>query len=131
MNYMRGSKGPEVTKIQARLISLGYALPMYGADGDFGGETVQAVSNFQRDNNLTMDGVVGDSTWDKLFSASAMVQATIPEDSYMVTEKATANKSVYGGGIFSKIYSKKNMMYAGVGIALYLVFKNMKKKRRA
>lgn len=35
-------------------------------DGSFGGKTDYAVRQFQKKNNLTVDGVVGKSTWDKL-----------------------------------------------------------------
>jgi putative chitinase len=36
-------------------------------DGDFGNKTHAAVENYQRDNNMIVDGVVGNTTWTKLF----------------------------------------------------------------
>ena len=59
----------------------GYALPKYGADGSFGTETLNAVKNFQKDHGLTVDGVVGKTTWKALESSSEQEQlftVTIP-----------------------------------------------------
>jgi peptidoglycan hydrolase-like protein with peptidoglycan-binding domain len=47
-------------------MSLGYPLPKYGADGIRGPETSTAVSKFQSDNNLTVDGDPGPETVGKL-----------------------------------------------------------------
>lgn len=59
----RGSSGPEVKTLQARLLALGYALPRYGVDGDFGQETEKAVRAYQRARGLDVDGIVGPLTW--------------------------------------------------------------------
>lgn len=59
-NYlMKGDKGAEVKVMQEDLIYLGYDLGEYGADGDFGGDTEEAVKEFQRDNGLDDDGLYG------------------------------------------------------------------------
>ncbi len=51
---------------------LQYLLNDYDADlsvdGVFGGGTQRAVIEFQRDNNLTADGIVGRNTWNKLLN---------------------------------------------------------------
>lgn len=51
---------------------LQYLLNFYGADlgvdGNFGGNTQRAVIAFQRNNNLTPDGIVGRNTWNKLLN---------------------------------------------------------------
>lgn len=52
----KGCEGPDVKAMQAHLISLGFALPKYGADGDFGNETLAAVKAFQTRAKLTIDG---------------------------------------------------------------------------
>jgi hypothetical protein len=57
-----GCKGNYVSKLQNGLMDLGYQLPKFGADGDFGSETRNAVVNFQSDNFLQTDGVVGPET---------------------------------------------------------------------
>lgn len=58
----RGDKGTEVKEIQRKLLELGYKLPKYGADGDFGSETEAAVKAFQKDWGLKTDGIVGEET---------------------------------------------------------------------
>jgi hypothetical protein len=76
--YQRGSKGPEVTRIQERLKELGfYRGPN---DGDFGGGTESAVRSFQKSKKIATDGIVGTNTWAKLFA-----QEPIPVPS--VTQK--------------------------------------------
>lgn len=65
----RGDKGAEVKEAQEMLMRHGYKLPKYGADGDFGAETEKAVKQFQKDWDLTQDGVIGPKTWAMLMSA--------------------------------------------------------------
>ena len=54
----RGSKGEEVKELQK---ALGIA-----ADGIFGAGTEAVVKNFQQENGLDYDGIVGKKTWEKL-----------------------------------------------------------------
>lgn len=62
----RGSKGTYVKALQLALNARNYSVGSYGADGDFGGGTVSAVTRFQSDNGLIADGIVGPATWSKL-----------------------------------------------------------------
>lgn len=62
----KGSRGSYVTLLQTLLLNRGYSLPKYGADGDFGNETLAAVKQFQKDWGLEQDGVVGPKTWEIL-----------------------------------------------------------------
>ena len=64
----RGMKGDDVRRLQQRLMELGYALPRYGADGEYGSETVTAVKAFQRDRGLQVDGVAGEATLAALYA---------------------------------------------------------------
>lgn len=64
----QGARGNITKLIQERLISLGYKLPKWGADGGFGDETVEAVKAFQANNGLSPDGIVGQNTWRKLLN---------------------------------------------------------------
>ena len=66
----RGNKGEDVKYIQTILYNLGYNLGKYGIDGDFGSATEAAVKEFQRDNGLNADGVVGPLTYEALEKAS-------------------------------------------------------------
>jgi peptidoglycan hydrolase-like protein with peptidoglycan-binding domain len=58
------------------LISKGYSLPKYGADGDFGSEMYNAVIKFQKANGLTADGIVGPATWAALLSTTGSTTTT-------------------------------------------------------
>lgn len=55
---IKGDKGLRVEKAQLRLLELGYTLPQWGADGDFGNETEAAVKQFQTDHGLPVDGIL-------------------------------------------------------------------------
>ncbi len=59
----KGSTGAAVKELQTLLMKHGYDLPRYGADGDFGNETLAAVKAFQSDKGLEVDGAVGPITW--------------------------------------------------------------------
>jgi len=65
----RGQKGEKVKEMQELLMQLGYKLPKFGADGDFGAETEKAVKQFQRDWGLPETGVVDQITMDRMKSA--------------------------------------------------------------
>ena len=62
----KGAKGDEVVVLQKLLIDSGEKLPKYGADGDFGAETLKAVKSFQKKHGLVVDGIVGPKTWNAL-----------------------------------------------------------------
>ena len=55
-----GFSGNEVVQIQQKLNTLGYRCGY--ADGIFGKRTEKAVMNFQKDNNLYVDGICGRNT---------------------------------------------------------------------
>lgn len=67
----RGCEGADVKELQEQLMELGYKLPQYGADGDFGKETENALKRFQRSQNLNPDGKYGDKTHAALMSVLA------------------------------------------------------------
>lgn len=67
----RGMKGDDVRALQQLLIKRGYALPKYGADGEYGSETATAVKAFQRDRNLTVDGIAGEATLAALYAGQS------------------------------------------------------------
>lgn len=58
----KGDKGEDVRWVQNALLQRRYRLPKYGADGDYGTETLKAVKQFQRDKGLKDDGAVGEKT---------------------------------------------------------------------
>ena len=55
----KGRKGEDVRTLQELLMGLGYVLPEWGADGEFGSETERAVRAFQAANGLDIDGEYG------------------------------------------------------------------------
>lgn len=67
----RGDRGAVVEFLQTQLDKDGHRLtrkgkPGAGIDGVFGNMTDQAVRQFQRDEGLAVDGIVGPVTWDTL-----------------------------------------------------------------
>ncbi|GBF35685.1 spore cortex-lytic enzyme, lytic transglycosylase SleB [Desulfocucumis palustris] len=74
-----GSSGPEVKKVQARLNGWGY---YHGPiDGYYSGKTQEAVKDFQRNNGINPDGVVGSGTWLALgYSSGGQSASYVPQD---------------------------------------------------
>lgn len=63
-SYKVGSSGEQVKEIQQLLLDWGY---YFGSvDGDYGEETKQAVIAFQKKHYITVDGIVGTQTAEKL-----------------------------------------------------------------
>ena len=73
-NYLRYGDGmgdraylkPQVVALQKLLAAYGYDLGYYGADGEFGSDTENALWEFQYDHNIETDGEVGSETMNKL-----------------------------------------------------------------
>ena len=72
----RWDKGTEVAYVQATLMELGYDLGSWGADGDFGKKTEEAVKQFQKDHGLEPDGKVGEKTLRAMEDAELVVKDT-------------------------------------------------------
>ena len=62
-----GSRGSDVTELQKLLNNNGYSLDV---DGIFGANTQAAVKDYQKKNNLAVDGIVGTNTWGTLTKAN-------------------------------------------------------------
>lgn len=78
----RGSKGPDVVRLQEALIALGY---LDGeADGDYGPRTVNAVTSFQSSNGLSADGIAGQKTQEALYGGAALSAADVPEMDFLM-----------------------------------------------
>jgi peptidoglycan hydrolase-like protein with peptidoglycan-binding domain len=68
---MNGQKpDPELKAMQGKLTGLDY--PTNGADGQFGGGTREAVTNFQKANGLTQTGDLDPATQQKLNGPDAV-----------------------------------------------------------
>lgn len=75
--YRKGSTGTAVREYQEKLQRLGYDLGRWGADGDFGADTYNAVVKFQRDHGLDADGEIGPMTMEAIDQA---LDASLHED---------------------------------------------------
>lgn len=67
----QGNKGSFVVALQYLLNQYGYNL---STDGIFGSGTAKAVQQFQTNNNLTLDGIVGRNTWQALLNINPASQ---------------------------------------------------------
>ncbi|MBR5110467.1 MAG: peptidoglycan-binding protein [Clostridia bacterium] len=84
-----GSIGPAVTKLQQRLIELGYLTG--SADGTAGKATVNAIKAFQNKNNLSQTGKADEVTLALLYSAQAVSNAKSGKSAPTPTPIPTAN----------------------------------------
>ena len=83
----KGNKNIYVKQLQTDLDKLGYSLGICGIDGDFGTATEKAVKEFQRDHQLSQDGVAGPATWKALQKAVDKISEKPAEEKYTVTIK--------------------------------------------
>lgn len=72
-----GSQGEAVAELQAALKLLGYYPGT--VDGIYSAAMTQAVIKFQQAVGLTADGIVGQSTWERLFPKVPGAMATAPD----------------------------------------------------
>ena len=59
----KGMSGEAVKELQTLLIGQDYGCGTWGADGEFGKDTLKAVKRFQAEHGLDVDGIVGPKTW--------------------------------------------------------------------
>lgn len=69
---VKGMESEAVKSMQQLLLAKGYELPRYGADGDFGEETENALLLFQEDMNLDPDAKCGPNTWHALLGLTGV-----------------------------------------------------------
>ena len=80
----KGNTGPYVVECQEDLITLGYDLRPYGADGKYGNTTIREVKKFQNTHigpdgkQLVADGVTGQNTWWALDKAVGPQPGPVP-----------------------------------------------------
>jgi hypothetical protein len=83
------TNGEFVALVQQALMDLGESLPQFGADGDYGGETVAAVLSYKTRHSIltddgVLDGIVGPKTMAKLdeeCTARDQIPGPCPPDS--------------------------------------------------
>lgn len=92
----KGAEGSDVKQLQTILLELGYALPKYGADGEFGSETAAAVKKLQAALNILVDGEYGDETHEALMAYLEHEEQREEEAAAVQTRiRVTAVKSAY------------------------------------
>jgi len=93
-NLSLGSSGSEVIKLQDALINLGYDIPAimngFASRGYFGPQTVSAVKNFQKANNIITTGYFGPLSRAKLNSL-------IPEKKFITITSPSSGSSINEG----------------------------------
>jgi peptidoglycan hydrolase-like protein with peptidoglycan-binding domain len=55
--------GADVKVWQSHLIAAGFKLPRFGADGDYGSETVAGTRSWQASKGLPVTGIVDADDW--------------------------------------------------------------------
>jgi cell wall-associated NlpC family hydrolase len=83
-----GERGTDVQELQERLKELGYLKG--SVSGYFGTDTVTAVKSFQKLNGLSIDGNVGSSTREAIYSDDAREYSTAKKTT---TKKTTTKKT--------------------------------------
>jgi peptidoglycan hydrolase-like protein with peptidoglycan-binding domain len=86
-----GSQGESVIELQAVLLLMGYYTGK--VDGIYDENTAQAVRKFQQDAGISVDGMAGTDTWNRLFPPSPIVAqpSVIAPQATTVVAPATTN----------------------------------------
>jgi hypothetical protein len=91
----RGDEGSAVRKMQeALLLWYADALPLYGADGDFGSETEMAVKAFQQDVGLPVTGIYDEATRKALTGIGKAQRVEATEDVYVRSAPGKDNREL-------------------------------------
>lgn len=88
-----GCEGDDVKELQKYLLELGYDLGKWGADGDFGDATEEAVRAFQTSYSLEVDGEYGPKSHAKLME----ILSEIPDDE---PEPSADYVEIFGGNCY-------------------------------
>ena len=92
-----GSNGPLVKELQRAL--------GIGADGIFGKGTESSVKLFQKENNLTVDGLVGSSTWEAI-GIDTDSEASAQESEYTTKDGLTIDRQYLDKDEYVRDYGK-------------------------
>lgn len=120
-----GSRGDDVTRLQTRLIELGYLADR--ADGIFGRNTERAVMSFQQTSGLAMTGTANRYTEELLYSDSApsapesvdhedVLNPTYNTDYYIIVYLDTCTVRVLGKDAFGHYNQEIKVFTCSVGL---------------
>ena len=96
----KGSKGEVVGLVQRMLNEKGYACG--SADGIFGTKTKNAVEKYQKAKGLSVDGIVGNNTYAKLFADCLLKNGSRGE--LVKALQTRLNEQGYGAGTADGIF---------------------------
>lgn len=112
-----GSSGDDVRQLQTMLNLAGFRTDI---DGKFTSQTESAVRGFQAAHKLVIDGVVGDQTWNALFSATTYGQvAPYTTELPIIAPPTTSNLpqvGVTGGNVYVPGVASKTITNMGQGV---------------
>lgn len=109
-NLSSGASGSDVAELQIRVAGwAGYGVNM-AIDGAFGGQTAQAVKNFQASYGLAADGVAGPATYAKIYELQD-ADCTPLHFSYAEVDGG-CGAGGYAGGSVSEATVKENLKRA-------------------
>ena len=107
-----GMSGDDVRSLQSTLIALNYSCGRWGADGEFGPATQSAVTAFQYDWHLKVDGIAGKETF--LALATAQKELSDPGDVDGGVQPRRGHVEVFGGTSYVRDQPGKHGRILGV-----------------
>ncbi|MGY4689118.1 peptidoglycan-binding domain-containing protein [Salibacterium sp. K-3] len=84
-------------------------MPRYGADGDYGNETFDAVKVFQARHGLSVDGIAGPNTFEKLKEVIKDMEQQQPNESHKEAWEWAQKKGFLNGKDPRKPITRKQM----------------------
>lgn len=129
--FKLGDQHPEVSTIQNQLEKLGYYRHCRITEY-YGPITVEAIKEFQRVNGLKVDGIAGNATIGKLFSANAKSKSSSGNQSSNETSRGTTSSTTANDIVnFAQKYQGVPYVYGANGPSAFdcsgftsFVFKN-------
>ena len=94
----QGDRGGSVRVLQymlAILAEFDNSLTPVRVDGDFGPTTARAVRQYQSNNGLTTDGVVGERTWESIYRSFAAAERDLRRDDVRFGDGSTLAAGEY------------------------------------
>ena len=122
----KGRDGDDVMALQKALIALGYSVGSYGADGDFGNATEQAVIRFQRDNGLDDDGEVGPLTVNAINKKLAKL-GTSSTNTSQSSSTTSSSSNLNTGGTIQMYRVRKAWDQPKTQVGAFSILENAKK----
>lgn len=116
----KGDKGDAVREMQRFLLEAGCKLERYGADGDFGAETLEALKAYQMTHALTPDGICGPLTWESLRGGKSPSEGQETPDTGKPAQSAGQRPTIRKGSRGEAVKEMQTLLVkAGCNLPLY------------